>query len=87
MDGDFMREYTVEAKSCEDFIRRYHVRDGMYLRDLAFLVKAGKEEVEKYGYILLPSHISVTGEMVSWFPKKQGQRGMKKLEAIDEKGN
>jgi hypothetical protein len=39
------------------------------------LVQSHKEEIEKYGYILLPAHISNTGEMVTYFPNEQKKSG------------
>jgi hypothetical protein len=66
-----MQKYSVEAKSVEDFIRRYHVRNRMYQEEFSLLVQGGKEEIEKCGYNLLPAHISITGHPVTYFPKKQ----------------
>jgi hypothetical protein len=71
MKNNFMREFAVEAESVKDFVRIYHVRNRMYREEFALLVSSGEEEVEKLGYTFFPAHISVTGEMVSWCPKKQ----------------
>jgi hypothetical protein len=69
-DDDFLRDCTVTAKSVEDFLKRYHVRDRMYREEFDILVKSYKEDVEKYGRTILPSHISVTGKLVAYFPNK-----------------
>jgi hypothetical protein len=69
--SDRMREFAVEADSAEDFIRRYHTRNEMYLENFDILVDGSKKDVEKWGYDILPAHISVTGELVSFFPKNK----------------
>jgi hypothetical protein len=70
MNDNSFRKYAVKANSVEDFARRYHVRNRMYLEEFALLVKSSKEEVEKFGYTFFPAHISVSGETVSYFPNK-----------------
>jgi hypothetical protein len=66
-----MRELAVkDVSSVEEFIRKYHVRNELYHEEFKMLAQSYKEEIEEDGYTMLPAHISVTGEMVTYFPGK-----------------
>jgi hypothetical protein len=66
MEG--MQKRAVKAASISDFIQKYHIRDRLYREEFDMLVQSYKEELEKYGYVLIPAHISTTGNMITYFP-------------------
>ncbi|MDR2663661.1 MAG: hypothetical protein LBC31_11755 [Treponema sp.] len=68
---DDMHKYEVNAKSVEDFVRSYHVRDRRYHEEFKVLVEGEKKWIKEFGYTWLPAHISLTGEMVTYFPRKK----------------
>jgi hypothetical protein len=77
MNND-MRKYAVNEKSVKDFVRKYHVRDRRYQEEFDLLVRGNEEWIEKYGYTLFPAHISITGEMVAYFPSKEDKGPQKR---------
>jgi hypothetical protein len=65
--ANWAKDCSVEAKSVSDFLRGYHVKNRIYEEDFPLLVADGKKELEKFGFVLLPAHISVTGRTVTYF--------------------
>jgi hypothetical protein len=63
---EIMKNYSVESKSVSDFLREYHVRNTIYQENFPLLVADGKKELEEFGFILLPAHISITGRTTTY---------------------
>lgn len=64
------KKYQVPAESIEAFCNTYHKRSAYHDRGkdyMAYDLESHKRELEKYGYTIIPSHDSTTGEVVSYY--------------------
>ena len=68
-----MKSLAVKARSVVDFLESYRIpsrwsidRDQQY-RDM--IIEDSEEEIKKYGYTIIVPHNSVTGGLVTYFPK------------------
>ena len=64
-----MKKYNVYAENLQDFIDRFH-RPGKitdFNREDDF--NSHKDDLEKYGYTIIPASSSITGQVVSYYGK------------------
>lgn len=64
------KKYTMPADSIEDFCLKYHKRSAYHDRGKDYMacdLESHKEEMEKYGYTIIPGSCSTTGDIVSYY--------------------
>ena len=64
------RKYEVPAASVEDFRQRYTKPSRYQERGpeyVAAILQSAHEDMELYGYTIIPRHSSITGEVVSYY--------------------
>ena len=64
------KKYAVQADSIEDFCLKYHRRSAYHDRGKDYMeadLESHKEEFEKYGYTIIPSSSTTTGDIVSYY--------------------
>lgn len=68
---DAFRKYRVSASSIDDFRQRYTKPDRYAQRGpeyVAAVLQSAREDLEKYGFSIISSHDSITGEVVAYYP-------------------
>lgn len=68
---DVFKKYRVSASSIEDFRQRYTKPDRYAQRDpeyVAAVLQSAREDLDKYGFSIISSHDSITGEVVAYYP-------------------
>ena len=71
---EIMKKYEVSAASIEDFCNRYHRRDTFHDRGEAYMkydIESHKKHFEKYGYAMIPKGTSTTGDIVTYYGRKE----------------
>lgn len=68
---EHMKKYAVPAKDPVDFLERY-TRAGCGIergKDYQkSRIESAYEDLENFGYCMLPPYSSKTGEIVTWYP-------------------
>jgi hypothetical protein len=67
------KKYQMPADSTEDFCMKYHKRSAYHDRGKEYMecdLQSHKEELEKYGYTIIPGSSSTTGDIVSYYGKE-----------------
>ena len=68
---DVFKKYRVSASSIEDFRQRYTKPDRYAQRGpeyVAAVLQSAREDLDKYGFSIISSHDSITGEVVACYP-------------------
>lgn len=68
---DVFKKYRVSASSIEDFRQRYTKPDRYAQRGLEYVatvLQSAREDLDKYGFSIISSHDSITGEVVAYYP-------------------
>lgn len=68
---DVFKKYRVSASSIEDFRQRYTKPDRYAQRGpeyVAAVLQSAREDLDKYGFSIISSHDSITGEVVAYYP-------------------
>lgn len=68
---DSFKKYRVPSSSVEDFRQRYTKPDRYSQRGpeyVAAVLQSAREDLEKYGFSIISSHDSITGEVVAYYP-------------------
>ena len=71
-----MKKYAVQAEDPIDFLERYTKAGYGIERGKEYQqarIKTAFEDLEQFGYCMLPIQSSKTGEIVTWYPKESGQ--------------
>lgn len=68
-----MKRYAVPAKDPVDFLERYTksgygIERGKDYQEAR--IRTAYEDLERYGYCMLPPSSSKTGEIVTWYPEE-----------------
>lgn len=66
-----MKKYAVQAENPVDFLERYTKPGYGIERGKDYQkarIKSAYEDLEEYGYCMLPTHSSKTGDIVTWYP-------------------
>lgn len=70
---NLMKKYAVPATDPVDFLDRY-TRSGYGIERgadyQASRIESSYEDLEKFGYCMIPQSSSKTGETVTWYPSK-----------------
>lgn len=69
---EHMKKYSVQAKDPIDFLERYTKAGYGIERGEEYQqarIKTAFEDLEKWGYCMLPNSSSKTGEIVTWYPE------------------
>lgn len=61
------KKYIVHAESLQEFIDRWHKPGKINNFNREADYNGHKEDLEKYGFTIIPSHDSITGEIVSYY--------------------
>lgn len=70
------KQYELPADSVEDFCNKYHRRGAYHDRGKEYMecdLESHKEELEQYGYTIIPGSSSTTGDIVSYYGKENAQ--------------
>ena len=70
---DKFKKYALPADSLEDFCKKYHKRSAYHDRGADYIkedLQAHKEELERFGYTIIPKGSSTTGEVVAYYGKE-----------------
>lgn len=68
---DVFKKYRVSASSIEDFRQRYTKPDRYAQRGpeyVAAVLQSARDDLDKYGFSIISSHDSITGEVVAYYP-------------------
>lgn len=72
---EHMKKYAVKAKDPIDFLERYTKNGYGAERGKDYQqarIESAYEDLKKFGYCMLPTHSSKTGEIVTWYPPDDG---------------
>ena len=73
---EVFKKDAVPADSVEDFCLKYHRRSAYHDRGKDYMecdLKSHKEELEKYGYTIIPGSSSTTGDVVAYYGKDENE--------------
>jgi phage terminase small subunit len=69
-----MKEYQVtDVNTIEEFCNRYYKYNsfkGRGKEHMEYVIKSDYEEIKRFGYCMITHHDSITGEIVTFYPKE-----------------